>query len=74
MRMSGWGRMGRESRGLRVGLSWLSDGQLQKAGTDPVADGAEQLGRPGPVRGAVDVSSPLTLRAALQAGAAVLHL
>ena len=66
--------MGREGRGLGVGLRWPSDGQPQKAGTDPVADGGERLGRAGPVRGAVDVSSPLTLRAALQAGAAVLDL
>ena len=43
-------------------------------GVDLVADGGEHLGRAGEVQGTVDVSSPLILTAALEAGGATLHL
>ena len=72
--MSGQSRTGQKGRRLRAGLSWASDGQPQKMGVDLVADGGEHLGRAGEVQGTVDVSSPLILTAALEAGGATLHL
>ena len=43
-------------------------------GVDLVADGGEHLGRADELQGTVDVSPPLILTAALEAGGASLHL